>query len=884
MLLTPGARLGPYEVLAAAGAGGMGEVWKARDTRLDRSVAIKVLPAEFAKNAELRLRFEREAKSISQLNHPHICTLYDVGNQDGIEYLVLEYIEGETMADRLQKGALPLDQVIRYGTEIAEALDRAHKAGIVHRDLKPGNVMLTKSGAKLLDFGLAKPGGSIVSGGSNVTPEDATVAAMVGGRRTADGGPLTAEGTIIGTFQYMAPEQIEGKEADARTDIFAFGALLYEMATGKHAFEGKSKASLIASILATEPQPISASQPASPESLDRLIRTCLAKEPDERWQSAHDVAIELRSVGSAPTPARGRRNVLPWIVAAAFAIVFAGILVREATRRVPPPQVVTFEILPADKDIRFGTSIVSPDGKLLVISTRRQGAVGLPTAVGLSLRSIDGTAIRAIPGTEEGVFPFWSPDSRFIGFFARGKLKKVGTDGTLPQTICDTGTTNPRGGTWNGNGVILFAGGGVSGIERVSANGGKPLPATNLDPARHEINHRFPSFLPDGTHFLYLTRSVDAEQQGIFIGSLDGTPARRISSVTSNAVYAPPGFLLYAQAGALRAQRFDLKRLELTGTPVTLADGVTFFDAIGFVPVGVSNNGVLSYGSGALGNSEMLWLDRTGKRIASLGEGNSPAVSPDGKRVAYQRLDKAIASTDIWIFDRQRGTTIRMTDDPRWDQSPVWSRDGATIAWTRFPAVLRKKSSGAGAEERIGDVPTGTILTDWTPDGRYILGFTFDSATNEDVVILPVDPPAPIRKILSSPFAERWPKVSPDGKWLAFTSDETGTNQVYVQRFDPSGAPQQKLEVSRDGGFVPQWTRDGRSIVWIDQAGNFLSAEITSGAELQSGQPKRILEAQYRGAFDLAPDGEMVVAATPDNASSIQVIVNWPELMKRNSQ
>src|SRR5437867_6624632 len=505
MAITAGTRLGPYEVLAPLGAGGMGEVWKARDTRLDRSVAIKVLPAEFAENAQLKLRFEREAKTISQLNHPNICTLYDVGflgggpppsaadaaegrgaPQSGVPYLVMELLDGESLADRLTKGPLPIEQVLRYGIEIAEALEKAHKAGVVHRDLKPGNIMLTKAGAKLLDFGLAKPASVFNADGATQHK------------------PLTQEGTIVGTFQYMAPEQIEGGEVDARTDIFALGAVLYEMATGKRAFEGKSKASLIASILTAEPQPITAVQPMTPASFDRVIRTCLQKEPDDRWQSAHDVATELRWVSEAPstTTPRRARSLLVWSMAAILGVISIALAVAlwretQSARNEPavrtlilPPENTTFDFLGA-----AAPPAVSPDGKRIVFGAVEPGKKRM-----LYVRPLDSLVAQQLIGTEGATFPFWSPDGRFIGFFVDNALKKLEVIGGAPVTLCSV--IDGRGGSWSPDGQTIIFTGRFAPIYRVPSAGGTPSTVTTLE--GRDVTHRFRQFLPVGHHFLFL--------------------------------------------------------------------------------------------------------------------------------------------------------------------------------------------------------------------------------------------------------------------------------------------------------------------------------------------------------------------------------------------
>ncbi len=557
LTLPVGMRLGPYEVLSPLGAGGMGEVYRARDTRLDRLVAIKVLPEALAADAPFRERFDREARAISQLDHPHICALYDVGEQDGSAFLVLQYLEGETLADRLAKGLLPFDQALKIAIEVASALDHAHRAGITHRDLKPGNVMLTKSGAKLLDFGLAKTR-TLVSVSGTMAP---TVAPN-----------LTAQGAILGTFQYMAPEQLEGLEADARSDIFAFGAVLYEMLTGKRAFEGKSQASLIGAILHADPPPMSTRQPLTPAALDRFVKVCLAKNPDERWQSVGDARRELQWIadGGSPTAARvpsaSARGRSAWMALAAALIAAAVIAVPavQYLRETPPPSLAetrTDIVTPATEDpISFA---LSPDGQQIVFVASGDGASRL------WLRSLASTTAQSLTGTEGAAYPFWSPDSRSIGFFADGKLKRFDIGGGAPQILA---TAAPRGGTWNAAGVILFAPTTTGPLFRVPASGGPAIAVTKLDGQR---SHRFPVFLPGGRQFLFLAYP---ETAGIYVGSLDSTETQQLTAADTAGIYAS-GWLLWLRAGRLVGQRLDLGRKSLAGDPVTLADRVAY-DAI----------------------------------------------------------------------------------------------------------------------------------------------------------------------------------------------------------------------------------------------------------------------------------------------------------------
>src|SRR2546426_797921 len=575
MSLEPSTRLGPYEIISSIGAGGMGEVYRARDTRLDRTVAIKILPEHLSSNPQLRERFDREAKAISSLSHPHICPLYDVGHQDGIDYLVMEHLEGETLAQRLKKGPLPPERALEYAIQIADALDTAHRRGVIHRDLKPGNIMLTKAGAKLLDFGLAKLGGA----------HPAAAFSRLSALPTEDRSPLTAEGTIVGTLQYMAPEQLEGKETDARTDIFALGTVLYEMATGQRAFKGKSQASLIAAILTSEPPPISSLQPMTPPALDRLVKTCLAKDPDERWQSAHDLTHELRwiaeggSQAGLPAPLRairtGRERI--WIAASVLlgvAVVLLGILYARAGKVGQEVVRASIEFPPGSRFVFTsdvaGPPAISPDGRALVY-----GATDERGARRLWLQRLDTSDAHPLSGTEDAKYPFWSPDSRSVTFFAGGELKRLEVSGGLPVAICSTG--DGRGGTWGDDGTILFSPEYRAGLFRVPASGGEPAPVTRLDEATHS-SHRWPQLLPDGSHFLYLGISHDrtkSENDALYWASLDGRENRMLMRSGANAIYAS-GNLLYVRDTNLVAQPFDPARGELRGEPVTVASNVEY--------------------------------------------------------------------------------------------------------------------------------------------------------------------------------------------------------------------------------------------------------------------------------------------------------------------
>ena len=656
MPLPVGTKLGPYEIQAPLGAGGMGEVYRARDTRLDRTVAVKILPSHLSSDPDARQRFEREAKIISSLNHPHICVLHDVGHQDGINYLVMECVEGETLAKRLEKGAPPLEQVLKLGAQIADALDKAHRSGVIHRDLKPGNVMLTSSGAKLLDFGLAKPTAPWADSDTRTAAKEST--------------PVTAQGTVVGTFQYMSPEQVEGKELDGRSDIFSLGSVLYEMLTGQRAFQGQSRLSVASAILEKEPAPISSVKPMTPPSLDRCVRRCLAKDPEQRWQSAGDLADELRWIGGSSDtgiagpgapPRRKLQARIALTVAAAgitTAILFGYLHWRDANSA-SRPRIVASIVAP--EKMRFnlagdfsGPVAVSPDGTKLVFS-----ASGF-----LWVRALNEIAPRRLEGTQDGMFPFWLSNSRFIGFSADGKLKSMEISGAPPVALCDA--PGLRGASWGADGTIIFAPAPRTGISRISATGGTPVAVTKLDSAQY-TTHRWPHFLPDGKHFLYLASNhgdPHAATTEIYIASLDGKLNRPLMHSFAMAEYAS-GYVLYLRDTTLMAQPFNPDKLEFTGDAAAIAENVIESVSTWGAVFSASQNGVLAYQAGGqhTQQSELRWYDREGKKLGTLGSGMyyGPRLSPDGTRLA---VDFGDPNRNVWIFDLRRAVKTRLTFGP----------------------------------------------------------------------------------------------------------------------------------------------------------------------------------------------------------------------------
>jgi Tol biopolymer transport system component/predicted Ser/Thr protein kinase len=893
MPILPGRRLGPYEILSAIGAGGMGEVYKARDTRLDRIVAIKVLPTHLADRSELRERFEREARTIASLNHPHICVLHDIGQQDGIDFLVMEYLEGETLAQRLLKGALPIQQVLQYAIEIADALDKAHRKGITHRDLKPGNIMLTKSGTKLLDFGLAK----LTQEAAPVTP-----VSQLPTLKSA----VTAEGTILGTLQYMAPEQVEAKEVDARTDIFAFGAVVYEMATGKKAFEGKTSASVMAAILKDEPPAMSSLTPMTPPTLDRVVKKCLAKEPEKRWQAASDVCDELKWIAEggsqagilAPVVARhdSRRRTLEALAAMALLIAIAALTFAYFRRSAEEARVLKFPVLPPEKSSFEPRSVpaVSPDGRRLAFALSGEGKDGL------WVRELDSVAARQLPGTDGAHEPFWSPDSHFIAFFADGKLKKIDVTGGPAITLCDASVG--YGGSWNTNDVILFSPVATDGLFRVPAAGGRVTRATALDQSLGEITHRFPWFLPDGRHFLYTGRSSAGENTAVYVGELDSKSRRRVVVVSSNAVYSPPGYLLFLRQQTLMAQPFNADKAQTTGDPIPIAEQVVSNSA-GIVAQGqfsASQNGALAYISGSVGgDTQLTWLDRSGKTVGAVatpGFVSWAAISPDGNTVAEDHPDPQTGLYDIWLHDLARGTNSRFTLNSKTNRYPIWSPDGSHIAFSSNDGLMnvyQRAANGIAQDEPL-DKADGRMKRpdDWSRDGRYIIEeVSNDPKTGYDIWVLPLSGDRKPFPYLNTEFNEHYAKLSPNGQWLAYVSDETKREEVYVQTFP---APGGKWQVSTNGGSRPVWSRDGKELFFIGPDQKLMAVEVKNdavkgGAKFEAGVPKPLFVTHllsgitFNTWFDVSKDGRFIIPTlvTPANSEPMTVVVNWTAGLKK---
>jgi Tol biopolymer transport system component len=904
--LSAGTKLGPYEILSPIGAGGMGEVYKARDTRLERTVAIKVLPERSMPSTEARQRFEREAKTISQLSHPHICALYDVGSANGVEYLVMEYLEGETLSARLVNGALPLEQTLRYGIEIADALDRAHRQGIVHRDLKPGNVMLTRAGLKLLDFGLARDFSASTDSARSFT-----------GLPTATPN-ITQDGAILGTVQYMAPEQLEGKASDARTDIFALGSVLYEMATGKNAFSGSSQASLISSIMKEEPAPLATLAPMSPPALDRVVRTCLAKDPEDRWQTARDVGLQLQGIrddlsrSALPTgvlPVPGRRRMpgwLPWLAAAACLAIAAFALTRSprsgstATLPVlrtylPPPPNASFHALGAN----VGGLALSPDGRRLAFAAHE--ADGRHQ---LWVREMNELEPYAVPGGGEAIFPFWSPDGRSIGFFARGKLKVVEASRNPPPARELANVLEPRGGTWGVDGTIVYAPQNYKGLMRVPAAGGTPASATDLDKERDETSHRWPFFLPGGRRFLYMARSADpgvplAVGNAILVGSLDGEKPREVVPATVGATrttYSPPGLLLFRRGSDLMALGFDASALATSGEPMLVAKEVQGFFATGLSVFAASpdllvySNRVVDFGA------RLSLVDRSGKEISKLMTGGlliQLALARDGRTVVVARVEEPLPP-DLWLSEIGVGREIRLTRDTVPQVAPVFQPDGKRLFYSSLsngPWDIWEVSFPGGKDAKPFLVSETTkTACDTSPDGRWLLYRDFQPETSGDLMYVPVEGDRKPIPYIATADDETHGAFSPDGKWVAYVSDDSGRREVYVASF-PN--PARRFRVSSGGAMQPRWSRDGKELYYL-QSNQMMAVPVEHrGEELAFGASQALFKlsvyARMNPGFDLiapydvTPDGKFVLFLREGNEEipPLVVVQNWREGLKK---
>jgi Tol biopolymer transport system component/tRNA A-37 threonylcarbamoyl transferase component Bud32 len=887
MGLTSGTKLGPYEIVAPLGAGGMGEVYRARDMRLDRIVAIKVLPEHLADRAGLRERFEREAHTIASLNHPHICSIYDVGHQNGTDYLVMEYLEGETLMQRLQKGPLTPEHLLQYAIQIADALDKAHRKGITHRDLKPGNIMLTKSGAKLLDFGLAKLK-------PPTTSSDVTLSTLATLQDS-----ITGERSILGTLQYMAPEQLEAKEADARTDIFAFGAVLYEMATGEKAFDGKSQASLIAKILETDPPPMSSLRPMTPPALDRIVKSCLAKEPEERWQNAADLARELKWIADAGAQATSRVGVseskkasrnrtlmyLGW-AAAAVLLVVAAILFTRGTGEAPSTYAVirTSIMLPVGQRLTSDDAdypmAVSPDGRRIAYVAEAEGGVQL------YVRELSELEPKAIAGTSGARHPFFSPDGHWVGFFAEGALQRVSIAGGAPLRICNTSALS-MGGSWGPNNTIIFALRGM-GLYSVSATGGVPQLLTGSELGT------WPEILPDNRTVLFSTGTA------IAMVPLSGGRMRILARTNDSPVEGPAvlgvgyilqprfvrsGYLAYGQSpGVIRVMPFDLNSLSVKGPPISMIDTIERSSSGGAIYFALSDTGLLLYVPTGE-RHQIVWVDRNGAETPVSSDRAAfriPRLSPNGKLVAVAISDETRRS-DIWIYDTERGAKRRLTNKGH-NLEPVWTPDGTRLTFYSDGSVAEMQANASGSKEILLDGDRARAPCSWSPDGQdflfYETGPSGDSLWRSSRGLRNASPVLLIR-----PTSGECGLLSPNGKWVAYVSNESGRAEVYVDSYPSLVA---KIVVSTGGGHRPRWSRDGRELFYR-QGDALMAVSVDTGASFRAGKPQRLFAGPYRGesqeaAFDVSPDSRRFLMIRSDDAATlrqINAVLNWFEELKR---
>jgi eukaryotic-like serine/threonine-protein kinase len=892
----PGAHFGPYEIQSLLGAGGMGEVYRARDTRLDRVVAIKVLAGGVADGSHRRERFEREARAISSLNHPHICTLYDVGHQEGVDYLVMELLDGQTLADRLAKGPLLLEHALQYGIQIVDALAAAHRRGFVHRDLKPANIFLARSGgptgppiAKLLDFGIAKAIGDEIDRRVRLQPDVAPTAPPT----------LTADGTLLGTVQYMAPEQLEGREADARSDLFAFGAVLYEMLTGRRAFPGESQSKVIAAVLDSEPPAIATLQPLIPHALNHVVTTCLAKNPDDRWQNASDVKRQLQWIAEgerpparSPTDASESRNGAPArrtvAVASLVALVAGGAMTWAIWMRhpvAPVPREMRLEIS-TPPTVRRASLAMSPDGLTVAFVADSDGLSAL------WMRPLNGVA-RPLAGTVGAVLPFWSPDNHSLGFFADGKLKRIEVNGGAAQTLADA--LDPKGGSWGRDGSIIFTPHQLSPLVRVAAAGGAPLTVTRF--ATGHTGHLYPQVIADGTHLLYyVTGSPDVE--GVYISKLDGTSSKKLLEHSSPAVYLPTGYVLFIRDDVLLAQALDLGKLQLTGDAISIADRVAVED-FNFPAASASNNGDIVYRGLAAGSAyQLTWVDRSGKTLKQVGSpdsakrGGSVSLSPDNHRAAVVR--RLGDNADVWLLDLERGGAMSRFTLGGKEGGPLWSRDGLRVAYasTRNGVLdLYAESVDGGHEETLLLTHEKKAPAEWSPNGRVLLYLNADSNLDEarnthlDIWALPIGSGEKPFPVVRSPYEDINPQFSPDGTWLVYQSNVSSRYEIYVRPFRGAGAP---IPVSTDGGTQPRLRRDGKELFYLALDRWMMAVPIafpSGGRSVQAGKPVRLFQTKLGGPssgyeqrqYEVTPDGQRFlfdVAVEPSSAP-IVLIQNW---------
>jgi serine/threonine protein kinase len=865
MALAAGTKFGPYEILSKIGAGGMGEVYRARDTRLERSVAIKVLPSECSSQDELRKRLERESRVLSTLAHPHICSLYDVGEQDGVAFLVMEYLEGETLSQRLLRGALPTRQVLQFGIEIADALERAHRRGIVHRDLKPGNIMLTKDGAKLLDFGLARME-------SSEPPSNDTVTALSQDRHT-----LPEKGLVLGTFQYMAPEQLGGDEANARTDIFALGAVIYEMATGKPAFSGTNRTSLIAAILTSEPPAMTSLQPLAPPALERIVKTCLEKDPDARWQSAQDLKLQLQwiieggSQAGLPKPVslrRYKRETIAWILLVFMTVVAAALAIGFLKRAPQPAQRISIALNPP-------TGLVFPNQMAFAISPDGRQVAFIPSDSQIWIQKLDEFAPKKLSGTDGSDYLVWSPDNRSIVFHSNNKLRRFDLASDRSKILCDSDTTAV---TLNHDGLALT--GAVNHpITSFQLEDCKQRPATKLD-AQNEFGHIYPSFLPDGRRFLYLimSRGTDAQvaTPALYMGALDSGERHLLLQKASNAQYVSPGYIIFASEGDLTAQAIDLKRMQVRGEPLPLRESrVAHSESSASVSFSVSENGVLVYQPEVATINQLNWVGRTGNRSGELiphGVFQRFRLSTEGNSLLVARLEPGTHRADFWKFDihRQIWTRITAHSTPGGGWA-VFSPNARRIAFVYRKSgtqnLYLKDADDTLSEKLLLESPNFIIPCDWSSDGRFVL-YVVD---NKLSVVATED--GKNQQIADDIYYDD-ARFSPNGHSVAFVSQRSGRPEVYLQAFPGRGPARQ---VSGAGGVSPKWSHDGKEIFFLSPDRKMMAVRVTPDLQTETAKPLFDLNADPDDIeYEVASDGHFLMLTSVDQtAGPLRVVMNW---------
>ena len=870
MTLPAGTRLGPYELIERLGAGGMGEVYKGRDTRLERIVAIKVVASTLTADPGWKQRFDREARTLATLSHPHICPIFDVGNRDGVDFLIMEYLEGETLASRLARGALPLDLALRHAIEIADALAAAHRRGICHRDVKPGNIMLTRAGARLLDFGLATAVAL-----PSCAPDDGTVSAA-----------LTAAGTIIGTVQYMAPEQLEGRPADARSDTFAFGSVVYEMVTGRKAFAGQSQASVIAAILDQEPAPMWTPQPSTPSALERTVRKCLAKDPEDRWQDARDLRDELKWIAERGSPldvssagaVRRPLRVMAWTLVATLTIVSAALLtiaVRHFQEQPTEGSRVVLTVSRPPARIWVGAEPapeLSPNGKHLLFPGPAPDGRSL-----IWLRSLDSLTAHPLPGTEtEWWGPFWSPDGQSIGFFADGRLKRIAAGGGPVHTLANA--PQPGGGAWSPDGIILFVPRPGS-LFRVAASGGAATPVFAADQAPEDIRQAFPHFLPDGRHFLYTVASRNAARNGVYLGSLDGEAPRLLIPGADRAVYTASGYLVFTRGGRLLAQPFDLASLETTreAFPIPGPDGQSVTTGL----FSVSRNDVLSFVGTRWRNFKLEWYDRHGKIVKTAADAapyRTVVLAPDERRIAVDRADG-----HVWVVEHASGIATRVSRSP-FSGDPIWSPDSKQLVFTTFDesgkANLFRKVVDGGDEERIFASGEHKYAQGWLKDGTSMLFMDQRSSLYR----LPLAGKPEPHLLFETTFLKDEFRLSADERWIAYNSLESGQWEVYVASYPSFDG---KRQLSSGGGCQPHWRKDGKELFYLNLQGKLMAVDIVSGSSFEANAPRTLFQTPIAvnpviDQYAVTGDGQRFLLGTPvGEEEPITVILNWAAGLKR---